>query len=272
MTDCRNCRRDTELYLCRLCTTELHAILTELPWLLTQLEITVTRQDRLNLGIVGKSGNASPSPINVGAMELSRNLRNQLITITRELCETGGWDTPEDQLPAIAVWLEQHLNAIACSPFAGQTMREIRSARDAILGVINRNLRMYCGPCVHVTAHNRHGETIECGHDIYAPRDSDEQVQCPRCRNWVDPREQLLTTISRRDLLPEEQLLETMDTLGEPISRVRLYAWIKDNRLQVRGYVHHGRIVPKKIRHKDPRVFSLRQARELRWHDREPAA
>lgn len=272
MTDCRNCRRDTELFLCQLCTTDLHDLLGELPWLLTQLEITVTRQDHLNLGIVGKSGNASPSPINVGAMELSRNLRKQLRAIIDELITTGGWNPPDDHLVNMALWLDYHLNAIACSPMAGQTMRDIRNAHQAILSAINRNLRMYCGPCVHVTAHNRNGQEIECGHDIYALRDSDERVQCPRCKNWVDPREQLLTTISRRDLLPEEQLLETLDTLGEHVPRVRLYAWIKANRLQVRGYVHHGRIVPKKIRHKDPRVFSLRQARELRWHDKEPVA
>lgn len=272
MTDCRNCRRETELFLCTLCGKELHALLADLPWLCAQLEVTITRQDRLNLGIVGKSSNASPSPINVGAMELARALGNQLSTIIRDLTETRGRDDPRLAGNAeMARWIFGHSQAISCSPEAGQVMREIRAATEAILRAINRNLRMYCGPCTTVTAHNRRGEVVECGHDLYADRDSDDRIQCPRCKTWVDPREQLLTTISRRDLLPEPHLLETMATLGEPVSRVRLYEWIKSGRLRPRGWVHHGRVVPRQVRRGDPRVFSLSQARQLRWRDSERA-
>ena len=89
MTDCRNCRRETDLYLCQLCAKELGALLNDLPWLLDQLEITVIRQDKLSTGVIGRSSD-NPSPINVGAMELSRNLRGQLGTIIRDLCEMRG--------------------------------------------------------------------------------------------------------------------------------------------------------------------------------------
>ena len=269
MTDCRNCRRDTELFLCTLCAKELHALLADLPWLCDQLEVTVVRQDKLSTGAVGRSSD-NPSPINVGAMELARNLRNQLGTIVRDLCEMRGVaKLPGDTNTAMAGWLYVHAQAITCSADAGHVMREIRGGTEAILAVINRSSRMYCGPCTTVTGHNQHGEDIECGIDLYANREALEDIQCPKCKTWVEPRKQLLTTITRRDLLPEPKLLETLATLGEKVSRVKLYDWIRAGQLRPRGYVHQGRIVPHRIQRGDPRVFSLSQARQLRWRETE---
>jgi hypothetical protein len=147
---------------------------------------------------------------------------------------------------------------------AGQIYREMRTGTDAVLAVINRVSRMYCGPCTSVVGHNPQGEDIECGVDLYADRESLEDIQCPRCQIRVNPREQLLTTIKRRDLLPEPALLETLATLGEKVSRVKLYDWIKSGDLRPRGYVHQGRVVPERIQRGDSRVFSLSQARQLR--------
>jgi hypothetical protein len=269
MTDCRNCRRQTDLYLCQLCTKELGAVLGELPWLLDQLEVTVVRMDKLSTGVIGRSSD-NPSPINVGAMELARNLRGQLGTIIRDLCEARGVQPPAKAWSSsvMAEWIHRNLSTIACSEGAGETYRELRSGVEAVLAAINRTSRMYCGPCLTVVGHNSRGEDIECGADLYADRYSDnvqlEQIQCKRCNQWVNPREQLLATIRRRDLLPEAVLLETLDTLGEKVSRVKLYDWIRANKLQPRGYVHHGRIVPHRIQRGDPRVFSLSHARALR--------
>ena len=272
MTDCRNCRRDTELFLCTLCAKELHALLADLPWLCEQLEVTVVRQDKLATGVIGRSSD-NPSPINIGAMELSRNLHNQLGTIVRDLHETRG-KTPDTRAwttPAMARWLYAHTSAIACSDDAGQIMREVRSGTEAVLTVINRVSRMWCGPCATVVGHNPQGEDIECGIDLWADRDSLEDIRCPKCRHTINPRQQLLITLKRGDLLPEPKLLEIMESLGERVSRVRLYDWIRAGRLRPRGYVHQGRIVPALIRRGDPRVFSLSQARQLRWHDSQDA-
>lgn len=274
MTDCRHCHRNTELFLCTLCSKELGALLGDLPWLLDELEVTVIRQDKLGTATVGKSSD-NPSPVNVGAMELSRNLRGQLGTIMRDLCEVRGVTPPRKawSSSAIAEWLGANLTAIACSEDAGDIYDEIRTGTDAILAAINRNSRMWCGPCTTVVAHDPSGEAIECGVDVYADRDNLlEMVRCPRCRLFCDPRQQLLTTIKRGDLLPEAKLLEILDSLGEKVSRVKLYDWIKAGSLRPRGYVHHGRIVPERIRRGDPRVFSLSQARQLRWRDSQEAA
>lgn len=273
MSTCQHCHRDTELYLCQLCGKELSALLSDLPWLCDQLEVTVTRQDKLGLASVGKSSD-NPSPVNVGAMELARNLRNQLGTIIRDLCEPSNYPVPVCYTnAAMARWLGGNIASIACSAAAGDTYDEIRAATDAILAVINRTSRMWCGPCTTVIAHDPNGADIECGIDLYADRyNLAEMIQCPKCRRFIEPRQQLLATIKRGDLLPENKLLEIMDSLGEKLSRRRLYEWISAGSLRPRGYVHHGRIVPERIRRGDPRVFSLSQARQLLWRDTEGAA
>lgn len=274
MADCRHCRRDTDLFLCTLCTKELGALLGDLPWLLRQLDITVIRQDKLGTATVGKSSD-NPSPINVGAMELARNLNGQLGTVVRDLCESRGMDVPAKAWTTdiMAGWLQINLQAITCSEQAGDIYDEIRTATDAILSAINRSSRMWCGPCTTVVAHDSDGSDIECGIDLYADRENlGEMIQCPKCRIFTDPRSQLLTTIKRGDLLPEAKLLEIMDSLGEKVSRNRFYDWIKAGSIRPRGFVHHGRIVPERIRREDLRVFSLSQARQLRWRETEGAA
>ena len=62
-----------------------------------------------------------------------------------------------------------------------------------------------------------------------------------------------------------------MDSLGEKVSRVKLYEWLKAGHLRPRGFLHHGRIVPELIQRGDARVFSLTQARELRARETEDA-
>ena len=272
MTDCRNCRRDTELFLCALCGKELHALLADLPWLLDQLEITVIRQDKLSTGVIGRSSD-NPSPVNVGAMELSRNLRGQLGTMVRDLCEVRGVEVPAKAWSnsVMAQWLANNMAAISCSEDAGQISREIRTGTEAVLAVINRVNRMWCGPCTTVVAHDQQGNDIECGFDLWADRDSLEDIKCEKCLRSVSPRQQLLATLKKGDLLPEAKLLEIMDSLGEKVSRVKLYDWIKAGHLRPRGYMHHGRIVPDLIQRGDARVFSLSQARQLRWRETEGA-
>jgi len=265
MTDCRNCRRDTDLFLCQLCTKELGALLMDLPWLLDELEVTVIRQDKLSTGVIGRSSD-NPSPINVGAMELARNLRGQLGTIIRDLCEVRGVQPPAKAWSnsVMAEWIGTHLASVVCSDTAGQIYREMRTGTDAVLAVINPISRMYCGPCISVVAHSPNGEDIECGVDLYTDRESPQDIQCPKCKAWINPREQLLVHFKRRDLMNEKELIEAMTTVGEPVTEAVLDRWQRSNKLIVRGYMHQGRIIPEPVNNKDQRIFSLNQARALR--------
>lgn len=262
MTDCRNCRRNTELYLCGLCSKELTVLLADLPWLLRELETTVIRQDRLTIGEVGHSSD-NPSPINIGAMELSRALSRQLGTLVRELCEERAIKPPRWHADALkaALWLTVNVNAIACSAGAGNTFIEIRDAKDAILGVINRHNRMYCGPCLNTIGDDEE----QCGADLYADRESLELIHCPRCKSYIDPRKQLITwaATARGDLLTFDQLAESLD-----VDAAMIKGWIYRGRLRIRGYIgDDGQVMPKR-KGECERVFSLAQARGLQDNKR----
>lgn len=264
MTDCRNCRRDTELYLCGLCQKELTVLLAELPHWLRELETTVIRQDRLTIGEVGHSSD-NPSPINVGAMELSRTLSGQLGTLVRELCEERGVEPPTWPANAMtaAAWLALHVSSIACSEGAGETFDEIAVAKDAILTAINRSSRMYCGPCLNTI--DTGGAEEQCGADLYADRESLELINCPRCKAWIDPRKQLVTwaATARGDLLTLDQLVESLE-----VDVAMLRGWIYRGRLRIRGYIGgDGQVTPKR-KGDCERVFSLAQARELQDNKR----
>jgi len=268
MTDCRNCRRDTDLFLCQVCTKELGALLADLPWLLDQLEITVIRQDKLSTGVIGRSSD-NPSPINVGAMELSRNLRGQLGTIIRGLTEYRGAKIPHKVWTnsVMAEWLSHNVSSIQCSEDAGQIYREIRGGTENILAAINPFSRMYCGPCTSVTGRSPSGDDIKCGKDLYADRHNPEDIQCPQCNTWINPREQLMITFKSRDLMSEKELIEAMRIVGEPVTEAVLDRWLRTNKLTVRGYMHRGQIIPEPFNKRDFRIFSLSQARELRARD-----
>ena len=264
MTDCRNCRRDTELYLCQPCTRELAGLLADLPGWLRELETTVIRQDRLTIGEVGHSSD-NPSPINVGAMELRRTLDGQLGTLVRELCEERAITPPRWATDArtAALWLAVNTAAIACSEGAGETFEEIRHAKDAILTAINRSSRMYCGPCLNTIDND--GVEEQCGADLYADRESLEMVQCPKCKAYIDPRKQLVTwaATARGDLLTLDQLVESLEVDAGTVK-----GWVYRGRLRIRGYIgDDGQVTPKR-KGDCERVFSLAQARGLQGNYR----
>jgi hypothetical protein len=275
-TVCGHCGSATNLFLCNECLHRLAEALTELAWLLTQLDTTVRRQDKLNTGAIGRASD-NPSPINLGAMETARDTRATLLTIVTTIAKTGTGRTP--QLASVtssdlAHWLAANTAHIAKHPDAPTILTTIthlvdddeRGRPGPLFTAINRTDRRFAGPCPTIRGHNHRGERIECGTMLYAAFDEDF-TRCPRCETEVDVDKNRMKAAVDRDLLPEPKLLEVLADLGEKVSRVKLYEWIKAGRLQRRGWIHGGAIVQYRIRRGDPTVFSLSQARQLRWHE-----
>lgn len=274
MITCQQCKRPTQNYLCDDCTDQLHDMLDQIPWLLQELDTRIQKLDRINIGTIGRSRRPDElTVIDFDAVELARDIRKTLLKwVTNIAQHHAGRGIPAlatVSTPDLARWLAANTAAIARLSLAGA----LYAAIDHIVGTnqqggqlvdaINRQDRTYYGPCTTIIGRDHRGQPRQCGHDLHAPRESIE-ITCPRCKNTLDPRKQLIATINTRDLVTEKQLLEALETMGEPVSRVQLYAWIKTGALAPRGWVHAGRIVPYKVRHKDPRVFSLSEARQLR--------
>lgn len=274
MITCQHCKRQTQNYLCDDCTDQLHDMLTQIPWLLQELDTRIQKLDRINIGTIGRSRRPDElTVIDFDALDIARDIRKKLLKWVTQIAQHHTGRQPAAlhtvTTPDLARWLATNTHAITRTTHAGNLYRDINhivgtnQQGGQLIDAINRQDRTYYGPCNTTIGRDQHGRPRPCGHDLYGPRESAE-ITCPSCKSTHDPRRQLTATINTRDLVTETVLLETLDTMGEPVSRVQLYAWIKSGQLTPRGWVHAGRIVPYKVRHKDPRVFSLKQARELR--------
>lgn len=292
---CRKCHGKTDLFLCKLCVDQLVQLLEEIPWLLDELATTIMRQDKLTSGGAPNNRPAELTVINVDASALAAETFQILTGIVRSMTSVVGPYRPPASVPnhfcgplrpawrrlpvnyrprpaELILWLIRHRSAIARHPKAGRMYDQVEDlvgdyAHDGRLVVaINRTDRAYYGPCTNLVGRDRHGRPRACGADLYAPRES-RDVTCRICGYTVAAQRQLRSTIRARDLVTEPQLLEALDDLGEHVSRVRLYDWIRAGRLQPRGWVHNGTIVAQRVRRGDPRVFSLSQARDLRLRD-----
>lgn len=277
MNLCQHCKRPTQNYLCDDCTNQLHDMLTQIPWLLDELNNRIQKLDRISVGTIGRSRRPDElTVIDFDAVDLARAIRKKLLKWVNSIARhhTGR------EVPALATvdtadlarWLAANTQAIVRIALAGALYKDINHIVGTnehggqLVDAINRQDRTYYGPCTTTVGRDHKGQPRHCGHDLYGPRESIE-ITCPRCKTTADARKQLTATTTSRDLVTETQLLETLDTMGEPVSRVTLYGWIKSGALTPRGWVHAGRIVAYKVRHKDPRVFSLSQARQLRERD-----
>ena len=297
MNTCRNhaCQRPTQLYLCDDCTRQVRDMIDQLPWLLNELDNRIQKLDRIPHGTIGRSRRPDElSVIDFDAAETARKARKTIRDMVQTINGPGpihlqctvpadfigplrpAWRRlPTDYQPnpiELIDWLMRRIDTIARHRKAGHVYRELNrlvgtdQKGGQLVAAINRNERHFAGPCPTIRGRNHRGEPIECGHILYADI-NDRTVTCPDCKCDIDVQRNRLKAAVDRDLLTEPKLLEVMTDIGEPISRVKFYQWIKAGRLKPQGWIHRGTIVPHKILKKDPRVFSLSRTRQLRLAD-----
>ncbi|MDD7812610.1 DUF1922 domain-containing protein [Mycobacterium sp. CSUR Q5927] len=276
MITCQHCNRPTQNYLCDDCTDQLHDMLNQIPWLIEELNNRIQKLDRTTTGTIGRTRRPDElTVIDFDAATLARTTHKTLLALAETVANIAAGRTPRLETVTtgdLALWIACKIPHIVRHHTAGNTYRIINRLVGAdeqggqLVDAINRQDRAYYGPCTTIVGRDYQGRPRQCGHDLYGPRES-IKITCPRCKSTLDPRRQLTSTINDRDLVTETKLLETLDTMGEPVSRAKLYGWIRSGALTPLGWVHAGRIVAYKVRHKDPRVFSLSQARQLRESD-----
>jgi len=225
-------------FLCRNCVDVLKRDLGAIPWLLDELETTITRQDKLT-DPSGRSGDERPLPIRLHAMEARRDLN---VTLASWAAHTAG---RFDGLDRSVIWTElrlanyllDHLGDILTDLHAGQIADEIGYARGMSQRAIDKPVpRVYVGPCE------------DCDKDLYAhPSAAEVECKTPDC-GAVYPIE-----ARRRWLLGKaEDQLRTATDLSRALPdllQVRLTASM------IRAWAHQGRITqhpPLPDRPRDP--------------------
>jgi hypothetical protein len=225
----------------------LRGDLAAMPWLLDDLEITITRQDKLS-DPTGRSGDERPLPIRINAMEARRDLNATLAGWAMHIAGrldglTGsGWNEPR-----LANYLLDHLGTILTDPAAGQIADEIGYAKGMAMRAIDKPApRVYVGPCE------------DCDKDLYAhPRAAEVECRTPDCgaiypiearRRWLlgKAEDQLRTAAELSRALPE--------LLQRPLTASMIRAW-----------AHQGRIVkhpPLQNRPNDP-LYSVKDVIDI---------
>ncbi|WP_182359543.1 hypothetical protein [Tomitella gaofuii] len=110
---------------------ELRGLLEQIPGLVEDLAVTVTRQDRVRSGGRGRSGrlDASPMPVNLHAVEMRDELHAVLAGWVRRTCEARQltYDGTGDLL-GVARWLRRWLIAVALTDGADDVVAQVAAA------------------------------------------------------------------------------------------------------------------------------------------------
>lgn len=116
----------------------LRDLLNQIPAVLDDLAVTVTRQDRIGSGSLGSSGDPTiPLPINLAASDAADDLHGELGIWVKHTARHRGLDLPRvPGTTALARWLNRHLIDLAQTP-------ESDMAHDRIERCI-RNCRRAC--------------------------------------------------------------------------------------------------------------------------------
>lgn len=152
--------------LCSSCTERLRGHLTELPGLMRELQVNVTRQSRMGAG--GKV-NERPLPVDMTASYLYDDVKNELTTWQREL-DMGDLANTADNPRALCLWLldrvERIRGHVAVDEIVGGIEYMVGQVRQAIDRPADKE---FCGTCP------------VCDGDLYSKRGVAKDF-CRKCR------------------------------------------------------------------------------------------
>jgi hypothetical protein len=281
MTPCQQCHRPNDLYLCESCQTQLSNRLSEIPWLLEELDNRIQNLDRINVGTIGRNRRHDHmNPIDFDACELARTIRKTLQRWVETIAAHATGRTPAGlstvTTPDLARWLNANITHIARLDLAKKGRHPLYDDITNITGTpdqpgrihraINPNEHHLVGPCPTITGRHPDGTPRQCERTLYADT-YDTTVTCPDCHQGIDVEATRLRSAAARDHHTRNELLELLATIDEPIDPQLLRKWTTTGRLRPTGYRHDGTITEYRIHPNAEPVYSLDRARKLRRRD-----
>lgn len=217
-----------ESLLCHACTTTLERALGDVPSIVADLDVTVSRMSRI--GTSGKGGLASEkTPIHLGAVQVADDLANTLTTWARDVSPDERWPIG-DRHPAnfSAAILLGMIDLIRRHPAVNELFDEITDAIKQARRVVDRPAdRVYLGVCHYIEAE------VECFEEVYAAPGADE-TRCRTCGITHEVAERRAWLLKRAEdmLFTVAQAAQMMGEVGS----------IRVTEASIRGYIHRGRI------------------------------
>lgn len=234
-------------FLCRNCTAVLTRDLKAIPWLLEELEVTLSRQDCLSEGS-DRSSDEQPLPLNMRAVEVRIDLNAVLAAWALHTAARF------DGLDRTVVWTElrlaqyllEHVRDLLTDPAAGQCADEISDIRRRAQRAIDKPVQqVFAGPC------------DLCDVDLYA-HPSKAEVECrnPECGAvyGIEERRRWLLGKAEDQLLPATEMSRALSgLLQKPITGSML-----------RGLAFRGRITAHPpIKKNGPALYKVGEVRDV---------
>lgn len=279
MITCQHCKRPTQNYLCDDCTDTLHDMLSQIPWLLDELDTRIQKLDRINIGTIGRSRRPDElTVIDFDALELARDIRKKLLKWVTNIAQHHTGRQPAAlhtvTTPDLARWLATNTHAIARLALAGALYRDINhivgtnQQGGQLIRAINPVEHHLVGPCPTITGRDHNGTPRQCTTTLYADT-YDRTVTCPTCKQDIDVETTRIRAAQARDLHTRDALLDVLTNIDEPVTPDRLDAWIRARRLRPAGYLHanDNTITEYRINPNVQPVYSVERARKLRRRD-----
>lgn len=215
---------------CRACDDKLVGWFGEIPGLLDQLEITITRQDRLTAGSAPTTGTKErPLPFNEKAAEVRNDLLIILDYWARQVLAFDARITPDG--PTACRWMLDYMGRVRTHERAARLHHQVRVGVSSALRAIDRPAeRVFAGPCMAVMG------DIECREDLYA-RPGAETVRCRLCRSEHDVaarREWMLGQV-RNESADAALMASILNQLGFAIHSSTIRRYASEERLEVVG-------------------------------------
>lgn len=217
-------------YLCAACTISLRERLELIPDLLTELEVTTSRQARLSRG-GGKRSDVSPLP-NLRTADLALSVATSVTGWARVLLEEAlELEAPAGGAVEAARWLAQpaSLEELARREWSGEAATELEELCAASWRAIDRPAaRWYAGPCPGP-------QGGACGSTLWATI-TDATVRCRQCS-------------SRHDVLDRRRwlLAAAQDVIGPADEIASVLSRMTAKRLSpatIRSWRHRGLLEP----------------------------
>lgn len=254
-------------HLCRLHTTTLADTLTTVRDLTADLEVTLTRQDRIALERTGGRSSTTPLPWNDNASQRAHELNaclNAWALDTARIRE----DLERDPLaahhhsdtPAVAEWLRRNLPTLRRHPEAGTAHTQITDAiRDARRAIDRPQSFIPLGPCG-----NTEGVDEPCPAIVYGHPES-LHATCRACaaRHSIATRLEWMLELLRVQLVTLPEAVGICELAGKRTSEDKL-----------RLMATRGRFLSAGIRGDKPtyRMADVFQALDDRYKHRKPRA
>lgn len=181
-------------FLGKRCAQRLERALGDLPALIADLDITLTRQSVTGAhSDAGKppKKDAQPLSLNLAAADVAHDLRHTLVSAIRHLTEARGiMDGPADNTTSMARWLLRYHAAIPLDPAGPDIADAVHAITARIWQVVDLPTtrgRFKVGDCVEA---NEDG--VPCPGEIWVHIPAEDlgqraTVECKVCRKVYEP-------------------------------------------------------------------------------------